>query len=278
MANRCTIATLAMLRLIAKMCSGAILCMITIFLEINHFIGCQIIAIFDRMIGNKYIKIHDQRKKVDKIVYEAGTLGIINVKQTKAQNGQNTNLGFLTSSPDEILISKTKQLLSSNLNSTTELVADDFQAVFPVLPTMNKTRFMAHANKHAFTFQHDENYFGFTVDPTEPNRVWFLARSFQTETNAQSINIETSPAQVLSMAFDANGKCYKFTQGFPAERKQKANNRLTGFLSIFSVLTPGNGSYGKLRAELEGYNKHVAMPQIWEECSIIRNALGLPWK
>jgi len=297
MASRCITAVLAFQRLIAKILLSAILSIITIYLNLIHYIGHKIIAIYERMMGHKNIIPHDQREKVNQLGYESGKPGIININMTKAINSPSIFTGMLRSSPDENLIAKTKHLLSSNFDlSTRNLVADDFQAVFPIIPTMDKERFLAHINEHDFKnqtsslpnahnlFPYQNSYFGYTVDPTEPNRVWFLARSinirgitFQSRpTTVQSINNEKFPPQILSMTFDTNGKCYKFTEGFPAEKSQEANSTSTGFLCFFSTIMFGNGSLKDcLRAKLEGYNSHVAMPQIWEEYNSLGNALGL---
>ena len=64
------------------------------------------------------------------------------------------------------------------------------------------------------------NYFNFSVDPMEPNRVWFFSRSVLKHTGDLIFGPQVikptgktivSPPQVLSMSFNEDGQCYKFT-------------------------------------------------------------------
>ena len=58
--------------------------------------------------------------------------------------------------------------------------AEDFQFVFPVVGPLKKmefcTIFGSFKINEAFS-ESNRNYFGFTVDPMEPNRVWFFSRA-----------------------------------------------------------------------------------------------------
>ena len=60
-----------------------------------------------------------------------------------------------------------------------DLLAQDFQFVFPIVGPLEKTEFCTiyggFKMNEAFP-NRASNYFGFTVDPLEPNRVWFFAR------------------------------------------------------------------------------------------------------
>ena len=93
----------------------------------------------------------------------------------------------MTGFPQDELINKTLEFLSPEVHfgsKQPDVLAEDFQFIFPVVGPLGKAEFC----KVFGSFQVDKalpvgeggassNYFGFTIDPTEPNRVWFFARS-----------------------------------------------------------------------------------------------------
>ena len=50
--------------------------------------------------------------------------------------------------------------------------------------------------------------------------------------------IDMTP-QVLSVCFDNEGKCYKFTGGYPVDRSSGNCDGLGGFFGIMHSITPG---------------------------------------
>ena len=82
----------------------------------------------------------------------------------------------------EKLMALTKQLLSPEAefgSKNPDLLAEDFKFIFPIVGPLTKiefcTIFGGFKLREAFPDTR-RNYFGFTVDPLEPNRVWFFAR------------------------------------------------------------------------------------------------------
>ena len=60
-----------------------------------------------------------------------------------------------------------------------DLLAEDFKFIFPIVGPLTKIEFCTIFGgfKLGEAFPDTRrNYFGFTVDPMEPNRVWFFAR------------------------------------------------------------------------------------------------------
>ena len=95
----------------------------------------------------------------------------------------------LTGLSEDAMIDKTYHFLSPEVkfgSKNPDVLAEDFQFIFPVVGPLGKAEFC----KVFGSFNVDKalplddncdeassNYFGFTIDPTEPNRVWFFARS-----------------------------------------------------------------------------------------------------
>ena len=129
-----------------------------------------------------------------------------------------------------------------------QLLADDFQFVFPFVGPLNKTEFIKIFSSFKLNSSFPDsnnNYFGFTVDPTEPNRVWFMSRPKMTHTGTLRIGalvIEPSgtkvepPPQVLSLSFDNDGKCYKFTGGYSVDRTIGNTDGLGGVFGIGKIV------------------------------------------
>ena len=83
--------------------------------------------------------------------------------------------------PEKLMV-LTKQLLSPEAefgSKNPDLLAEDFKFIFPIVGPLTKiefcTIFGGFKLREAFPDTR-RNYFGFTVDPLEPNRVWFFAR------------------------------------------------------------------------------------------------------
>lgn len=189
-------------------------------------------------------KFHSQRAKGQPF-YENDDpkAGVINEKATLETTP-------FTYSPED-LISKTKQLIAPEAelgSKKPDLLADDFQFVFPVVGPLSKTEFCTVFSrfkvKDAFPDQRS-NYFGFTVDPIEPNRVWFFSRARLTHTGTLKFGSQEFPPtgkevvitpQVFSMSFDQEGRCYKFTGGYPVDRTTGNCEGLGGLFGIIHAL------------------------------------------
>ena len=106
-----------------------------------------------------------------------------------------------TFGPDE-LIAKAKTLLSEEVafgSKKPDVLAEDFQFIFPIVGPLNKTEFCTIFGgfKINDAFPNAENnYFGFTVDPLEPNRdktfMKSMALANDTEYNCNAETGETA--------------------------------------------------------------------------------------
>ena len=78
------------------------------------------------------------------------------------------------------LVEKTKEVIRMKFAcEKPSLLADDFLFVFPVVGPLRKQEFIdafsSFKLEEAFS-QGSGNFFNFSVDPLEPNRVWFFSR------------------------------------------------------------------------------------------------------
>jgi len=110
-----------------------------------------------------------------------------------------------------------------------KILSEDFQFIFPVVGPLPKREFLEAFSsfKVEEAFSGSYNYFGFNVDPMEPNRVWFFSRSalihsgvlhFGSKQLTPTSKTVVSPPQVLSMSFNRDGECYKLTGGYSVDR------------------------------------------------------------
>ena len=87
--------------------------------------------------------------------------------------------------PEE-LIRRSKAIIKSNFGvNDPDLFSEDFQFIFPIVGPLSKIEFLtAFAQFRLEDAAPDkaENFFGFTIDPVEPNRVWFFTRPTLTHT------------------------------------------------------------------------------------------------
>ena len=85
---------------------------------------------------------------------------------------------FPISPPD--LEERTKEVIRTKFAcEKPSLLADDFLFVFPVVGPLRKQEFIdafsSFKLEEAFS-QGSGNFFNFSMDPLEPNRVWFFSR------------------------------------------------------------------------------------------------------
>jgi len=199
------------------------------------------------IIPRDYQKFHSQRE-TNPPLYEDNDpkVGVINEKVTLASASFNI-------APVD-LIAKTKELLSPEAefgSKKPELLAEDFQFVFPVVGPLTKTEFCTIFSsfkvKDAFP-DSCNNFFGFTVDPMEPNRVWYFSRAKMTHSGTLKFGSQEFPPtgkevvcspQVFSMSFDQEGRCYKFTGGYCVDR---TTGNCGGLGGLFGIIHSVGGS------------------------------------
>lgn len=134
----------------------------------------------------------------------------------------------------ENLIARAKEVLSPQIEVGTkdggECLADDFEFVAAVVGPLPKEEYLGALGSFKLTdaFSIQQNYFGFTVDPVQTNRVWFFTRQvaehvapFMGADPKDTMNdgVLNLPPQITHMDFNSDGLVKEF--GFyTADRRQ----------------------------------------------------------
>eukprot|EP00092_Neocalanus_flemingeri_P013719 GFUD01014797.1.p1 GENE.GFUD01014797.1~~GFUD01014797.1.p1 ORF type:complete len:269 (+),score=70.46 GFUD01014797.1:48-854(+) len=179
------------------------------------------------------------------------------------------------------LVEKCKAVLRTQFGcEKPELLAEDFQFIFPVVGPLPKAKFIeAYSSfKVEDAFTGSANYFGFNVDPMEPNRVWFFSRSVVTHSGELVFGAMkmkptgttvVSPPQVLSMSFNREGECYKLTGGYSVDRTVGNTGGLGGIFGLIHAIGGSlpfpEGKPWKPSLRWEAFSIHVpAIMNIWK--------------
>jgi len=285
----------ALLRLICIIISCATLLSVSLWIHFINRIANTVVSVIEKVTGIEVqspISFHRQRQNnIENVIYEnPNDAGIINSKATLSSAGKITKYSPPT------LIAKTQKLLAVDVDlgsKRPDLLADDFQAIFPFVGPLDKNSFCATMlsfnRADAFPPEHDcrSNYFGFMVDPTELNRVWYFARPelvHRGNLKVGRLSVQEtylkiqSTAQVFSMSFDDDGKCYKFTGGYPVDRSSGNCDGLGGLFGILHCIKPGCLPFPEgypWTPSLEWQVWHDRVPMIGQEWKNFLDALGL---
>ena len=133
--------------------------------------------------------------------------------------------------PDD-LIARAKEVLGPDIGIGTkdggECLADDFEFCAAVVGPIPKAAYLDALGSFKLedSFDIQQNLFGFTVDPMQPNRVWFFDR--QTAKHVDTFNgVEATgkelemPPQLFHVDFNDDGKVKEF--GFYTVDRQQGN-------------------------------------------------------
>jgi len=123
------------------------------------------------------------------------------------------------------------------------LWAEDFEFCAPYVGPLSKAEFLDAADGfgiyEAFP-DFDNRYFGFTVDPIEPGRVWFMTRLRATNDGAGLFGRKEPtnksvvlPPQMYSFRFNEVGLICELTVGYPVDRRQGTTGGLGGMFGVF---------------------------------------------
>mmetsp|Transcript_12854 Transcript_12854/g.31528 ORF Transcript_12854/g.31528 Transcript_12854/m.31528 type:complete len:417 (-) Transcript_12854:296-1546(-) len=148
--------------------------------------------------------------------------------------------------PRKLMIEKTEELLKALFEGDKaelqDQLSDDFEFIGPVVGPLNKEEFIrAYTGFKVKEALPDlkENIFGWSVDPMEPNRVWWFTRSIGTHTGQFGGSIQPTgirvewPPEVNSVCFDSNGLVYRLTLGYAVDRKM---GNTGGLGAVFGLL------------------------------------------
>mmetsp|Transcript_35955 Transcript_35955/g.52803 ORF Transcript_35955/g.52803 Transcript_35955/m.52803 type:complete len:235 (-) Transcript_35955:261-965(-) len=144
------------------------------------------------------------------------------------------------------LINRAKQVLSPEIGIGTKdsgaCLATDFEFVAAVVGPIGREEYLDALGgfKLEESFDIEQNTFGFTVDPLQPNRVWWYGRQISTqiapfmgaEPSADSSTELTLPPQSFHMDFNEDGLVKEF--GFyTVDRRQGNTGGLGGAFGYF---------------------------------------------
>eukprot|EP00243_Klebsormidium_subtile_P002907 TRINITY_DN15934_c0_g1_i1.p1 TRINITY_DN15934_c0_g1~~TRINITY_DN15934_c0_g1_i1.p1 ORF type:complete len:276 (+),score=31.27 TRINITY_DN15934_c0_g1_i1:209-1036(+) len=146
--------------------------------------------------------------------------------------------------PEEQLIELAKNVLNADTGlDDPSLLADDFYFAAPVI-YLKKNEFLQARRgfnvKNAFP-DLEPNAFNFSVDPYEPNRVWFFTRARATHTGVLKFGSTVeptykrveSPPEVSSITFNDEGKATRLTAGYVVDRR---TGNTGGLGALFGIL------------------------------------------
>lgn len=147
------------------------------------------------------------------------------------------------------LMAKTRAIITTEFGCLDpSLLSQDFQFIFPVVGPLHKAEFVEAFGRFKVREAFPTalaNYYGFCVDPLEPNRVWFMSRGYFKHTGALNFGPSPlapsgkevhTPPQVLSVSFDDAGLCYKMTGGYVVDRTA-GDQDCGGLGGMFGVVT-----------------------------------------
>lgn len=180
------------------------------------------------------------------------------------------------------LIEKCKDVVRNQFGcEKPELLAEDFQFIFPVVGPLQKAEFIEAFSSFKIeeAFTGSANFFGFNVDPMEPNRVWFFSRSVQTHSGELVFGamkmkptgtVVVPPPQVLSMSFNREEECYKLTGGYSVDRTVGNTGGLGGVFGLIHAIGGSlpfpEGKPWKPSLKWEAFSFHVpAIMKIWKK-------------
>jgi hypothetical protein len=148
--------------------------------------------------------------------------------------------------PDSLLI-RAREVLSPEIEIGTKdggaCLSPDFEFVAAVVGPIPRDEYLeALATfKLGDSFDIEQNYFGFTVDPIQTNRVWFFTRQVArhvapfmgaSPANTNDGGVLTLPPQLMHMDFDPDGLVREF--GFyTVDRRQGNTGGLGGAFGYF---------------------------------------------
>mmetsp|Transcript_32779 Transcript_32779/g.36695 ORF Transcript_32779/g.36695 Transcript_32779/m.36695 type:complete len:228 (-) Transcript_32779:74-757(-) len=145
--------------------------------------------------------------------------------------------------PDD-LINRTKEVLSPEISLGTKdggkCLADDFEFVAAVVGPINKEEYLEALNTFQLedSFDIEQNFFGFTVDPLQTNRVYFFSRQIAKHTGTDFMGAKADgkelilPPQTFHVDFNEQG-LIKEVGFYTVDRRQGNTGGLGGAFGYF---------------------------------------------
>jgi hypothetical protein len=144
--------------------------------------------------------------------------------------------------PNDLVV-RAKEILSPAIGIGTKdngaCLADDFEFCAAVVGPIPKDEYLDALKSFSLddSFDIQQNYYGFNVDPMQTNRVWFFTRQIATHVN-DFVGVKptgkeiTMPPQLMHMDFNEDGQVKEF--GFyTVDRRQGTTGGLGGAFGYF---------------------------------------------
>jgi len=164
-------------------------------------------------------------------------------------------------SPDELIDLTKKYVFAPDLEYIRNSLSEDFVFRGPIIGPLNKSDYLQSVTSLVGTGvdfygdviqDYQPNAFGFSIDPVEPNRVWYFVRErgfFKGDLDSPSLGQLSAngkefiaPPEARSVTFDANGKVIRYTLGYAADRftgdNTKGKGGIFGALHVMGVDIP----------------------------------------
>merc|ERR1719148_596038 len=142
------------------------------------------------------------------------------------------------------LISRAKEVLSPDISLGTKdggaSLAEDFEFVAAVVGPINKEEYLEALNTFRLedSFDISQNFFGFTVDPMQTNRVYFFSRQIAKHTGTDFMGAKADgkqlilPPQTFHVDFNEQG-LIKEVGFYTVDRRQGNTGGLGGAFGYF---------------------------------------------
>jgi len=152
--------------------------------------------------------------------------------------------------PDE-LVGLTKKFLMSEggFGASPELLSPGFKFIAPVVGPLGKDEFLAAIGSvdiEAGFPDFQGEFYNFSVDPFEGDRVWYISRGRGTNTGplppfapSPTGKEVVNPPQACSLTFDAGGLVTKYTIGYVMDRDIGNTGGLGGLYGLLYAIGKG---------------------------------------
>jgi len=164
-----------------------------------------------------------------------------------------TSLSSSSSPKSKALIEKTKDLIYNKSgfysNYDSDVFSEDFVFRGPFIGPLNKRDYLQTMDAfliHEAIPDISPNAWGFSIDPNDNNRVWFMVRNTGTFTGisflSDSLNFKANGAtldgcpETFSITFDENQKVKYLTVGYVADRFEGNTNGQGAAVGIFNAI------------------------------------------
>lgn len=165
--------------------------------------------------------------------------GEVNVRQAYQQSSFPIDAGNLVNRAKEVLTPQ----IAVGTKDDGKCLADDFEFVAAVVGPIPKNEYLEALGTFKLTdsFDIEQNFFGFTVDPLQTNRVWFFSRQVAKHVapfmgappeHTKDGGVLTLPPQLHHLDFNEDGLVKEF--GFyTVDRRQGNTGGLGGAFGYF---------------------------------------------